>query len=215
MSTPSVRTAPTVSAANGNLHLLTLYGDLQASVRARRAVGALVRLAGHHWRITSEMWKFDSLQASRPIREMVTRDAAHADVLIVAAGSLLQSESALLPWLDSREAGRNHYAFAGLLIGLLGDDDINAAELDRLVKPLMQFARVTGRNFIWHRMDPGITEDTDWMADGVQALLSRKLWFEVFGRAFRQLAARPHLARPLPPAGTPGADQSHLPQNRA
>jgi hypothetical protein len=214
MNMPSVRTAPQVSAANGKLQLLSLYGDLQASVRARRAVGAIVRLAGPHWQITSEMWKFDSLQASRPIREMITRDSANADVIIVAASSLSQSEPALIPWLNSLEAGRNNHPVAGLLIGLLGDDEINAADLDRVVKPLMHFARVAGRDFIWHRMEPGVMEDTDWMADGVQTLLSRKLWFEVFGRAFRKLAERPHLARPLHPAGTAGADFGNLTQNR-
>ena len=88
MTMPSVRTAPEVPAANGKLQLLSLYGDLPASVRARRAAGAITRLAGPHWQITSEMWKLDSLQVSRPIREMIARDSANADVIIVAASSL-------------------------------------------------------------------------------------------------------------------------------
>jgi hypothetical protein len=213
MTMPSVRSAPEVSAANGRLQLLSLYGDLPASVRARRTAGAIARLAGPHWQITSEMWKLDSLQVSRPICDMITRDSANADVIIVAAGSLPQSEPALVPWLNSLEAGRNNHPFAGLLIGLLGDDEIHAADLDGVVKLLMRFAQAADRDFIWHRMEKGTLDDAGWMADGVQALLSRKLWFEVFGGAFRKLAARPHLTRPLNPAGTSGTDSGEFTRN--
>ncbi len=200
MSMSLVVTAPGVSAANEKLQLLSLYGDLPASVRARRAAGAIARLAGPYWQITSEMWKLDSLQVSRPIRDMINRDSANADVVIVAASSLPQNEPALVPWLNSLEAGRNNHPFAGLLIGLLGDEEISAADLGGVVKPLMRFARAAGRDFIWHRMEKGALDDADWMADGVHGLLSRKLWFEVFGGAFRKLAAQPHHTRPLNPA---------------
>jgi hypothetical protein len=206
--------APGVPAGNGKLQLLSLYGDLPASVRARRAAGAITRLAGPHWQVTSEMWKHDSLQMSRPIRDMITRDSANADIIIVAASSLSQSEPALVPWLNSLEAGRNNHPFAGLLIGLLGDEEIHAADLDGVVKPLMCYARAADRDFIWHRMEKDALDDAGWMADSVQALLSRKLWFEVFGGAFRKLAARPHHARPFNPAGTSGADSASLNQNR-
>ena len=96
---------------------------------------------------------------------------------------------------------------------MLGDEEISAADLDRVVKPLMHFAQVAERDFIWHRMEPGAMDDTDWMADSVQALLSRKLWFEVFGGAFRKLAVRPHHARPINPAGRSGANSGEFTRN--
>lgn len=183
------------AGTNGKLHLLSLYGDLPASVRARRAAGAIARLAGPLWKTTSEMWKIDSLQISAPIREMITNDAANADVIIVAASSFTQSEPVLIQWLESlkdckgnrpvtglrRDEAREPMAAdgygpaeAGLLVGLLGDEETSAVNLNYVVKPLLHCAQQTDRNFIWHLMESGAMNDSDWLADGVNELLARK-----------------------------------------
>ena len=172
---------------NGKLRLLSLYGDLPASVRARWAAGLIARLAGPHWQITSEMWKIDSLQVSEPIREMITDDAANADVIIIAASSLTQHEPVLFQWLNSLEACQNHHPFTGLLVGLLGDDEGTRVDLGCVVKPLIHFAQQADRDFIWRWMEQSALNDSDWLTSCVNQLLARKLWFELFGWALRRL----------------------------
>jgi hypothetical protein len=184
-----------VAVTNGKLHLLSLYGDLPASVRARWAAGAIARLAGPLWKTTSEMWKIDSLQVSAPIREMITNDAANADVIIVAASSFTQSEPVLIQWLEtlkdckgdrpacvaeaiceppSRSTTARRRPVTGLIVGLIGDEETSAVNLNCVVKPLLHCAQQTDRSFIWHWMESGAMNGSDWLADGVNELLSRK-----------------------------------------
>ena len=187
MIQPSILTAMDHTATNGKLRLLSLYGDLPASVRTRWAAAMVARLAGPHWQITSEMWKIDSLQVSEPIREMITNDAANADVIIIAASSLTQHEPALIQWLHSLEACKHNHPFAGLLVGLLGDDETARADLGCVVNPLIHFAHLGDRDFIWRWMEQSAMNDSSWLTGGVNQLLNRKLWFEVFGGALRRL----------------------------
>ena len=188
--------AKEVAATNGKLHLLSLYGDLPASVRARWAAGAIARLAGPLWKTTSEMWKIDSLQVSAPIREMITNDAANADVIIVAASSFSQSEPVLIQWLESlkdckgnrpacvaeaiceppsRSTTARRRPVPGLLVGLLGDEEeTTTMNLNIVVKPLLHCAQQTDRNFVWYSMENGAMRNSDWLADSVNDLLARK-----------------------------------------
>jgi hypothetical protein len=188
--------AKEVAVTNGKLHLLSLYGDLPASVRARWAAGAIARLAGPLWKTTSEMWKIDSLQVSAPIREMITNDAANADVIIVAASSLSHGEPALIQWLESLKdcKGSRPACVAeaiceppsqsttarlrpvtGLLVGLLGDEEeTTTMNLNSVVKPLLHCAQQTDRNFVWYSMERGAMNNSDWLADSVNDLLARK-----------------------------------------
>lgn len=198
--------AKEATVMNGKLHLLSLYGDLPASVRARWAAGTIARLAGPYWQTNSEMWKIDSLQVSEPIRQMITNDAVDADVIIIAASSLAQSKPVLIQWLNSLEACKNCHPFSGLLVGLLGDDEANAADLGCVVKPLIHFAQVADRDFIWHWMENSATNDSNWLADSVNELLSRKLWFEFFGNALRRLMAPTSSISSLNLAETTGMD---------
>jgi hypothetical protein len=61
-----------------------------------------------------------------------------------------------------------------LIIGMLGDEETTTDELDFVVRPLIRCAQQMGRNFIWHRMKSAMN-DSDWLADGVNDLLSSKL----------------------------------------
>ena len=184
------RLAGDVGVTRAKLHVFSCYGDIPASMRARRTAAAIARLAGKHWRTTSEMWKIDSLQVSAPIREMISSDAVNADVVVVSVSSLTQSEPALTEWLNAMNARKRGCLFAGLVVGLPGDGETSVMELGCMVESLTRFARMTGRDFIWHRMETSVMDDGEWLANGVNDLLSRKLWFEVFGSAFRKLATR-------------------------
>ena len=158
----------------GRLRLFSLYVDFAAAVRARWATSQISRLAGEHWKSSTEMWNLDSLTASGPIRKMITADAADADVLVIAMSSLDRRELELIQWLDSLTAGKANRPGPGLFIGLLGDENDRAGELDWTVKQFLHCAQRTDRDFIWHWMEPEAMIGGDWLADSVEALLARK-----------------------------------------
>ena len=160
--------------ADRRLHLFSLYVDFPAAVRARWATSQISRLAGKQWKTTTEMWNLDSLTTSEPIRKMITQDAADADVLVIAMSSLDWRELELVQWLDSLAAGKANRPGSGLFIGLLGDENGRAGELDWTVKQFLRCAQRTDRDFIWHWMEPEAMIGGDWLADSVESLLTRK-----------------------------------------
>jgi hypothetical protein len=160
---------------NGDLRVFSLYVDFPASVRARWMVCTIIKLAGPCWNTTSEMWKTDSLRAGERIRKMITQDAANADVILVAVSSLAQSEPTLIEWLDCLAAEKTRRPVAGLLLGLLGDEETQTGELAGTVKPLIRCAQQTGREFIWHSMREDAMTGADWLTEDLENLLARKL----------------------------------------
>ncbi len=154
--------------------MFSLYVDFAAAARARWATSQVAKLAGEHWKSSSEMWNLDSLAASEPIRKMIEQDAADADVLIIAMSSLERRELELVEWLDSLSEGKTNRTASGLFIGLLGDDKQEIRELDWTVKQFLGCAQRTDRDFIWHWMEPGVMNRNDWLAGSVEALLTRK-----------------------------------------
>jgi hypothetical protein len=159
-------------ATGGKLHSFSIYTDLGDYRRIKWTVNAIAKLAGHRWQCTSEMWKLDSLMANKPMRKMLASDGEKADVLIVVVGSLEQRRLDLIEWLDSLmplDPSRS-----GLLIGLLGDEDNKAQELDWTAKQLIRCAHQTNRKFIWHWMGHHDLDDTDWLTDSVEMLVSSK-----------------------------------------
>ena len=164
----------TKEAANGKLHLFSLYADFPASVRARWATSAIIKIIGPRWQSPSEMWKLDSLTASASIKNLLANDAANADVIVVAVSSLKMRPQELIQWLNSLAAQEPKRPAAGLLIALLGDEENESQELDWTVKQLIRCARQTGRDFIWHWMEKDAINSSDWLADHVQDLLARK-----------------------------------------
>jgi len=165
---------PAISVAGRKLRLFSLYVDFAAAVRARWATSHVVQLAGGQWKASTEMWNLDSLTTSEPIRKMIIRDAADADVLIVAASSLDRRETELVWWLDDVAAVKTVRPAAGLFIGLLGDEHDRAGELDWTVKQFLRCSGALDRDFIWRWMDREATENDDWLTDSVAALLARK-----------------------------------------
>ena len=160
--------------AGRRLRSFSLYVDFAAAMRARWTAGQVARLAGDHWKASSEMWGLDSLAASEPIQKMVAQDAVDADVLIIAMSSMERRESELMDWLDSLAGQKSNRTASGLFIGLLGDEKQPAGELDWTVKRFLHCAQRLDRDFIWHWMEEGTLNSNDWLAASVEALLARK-----------------------------------------
>ena len=159
---------------DGKLRLFSLHVDYAAAPRADWATSQISRLAGKHWKLSTKTWDLDSLSAGEPIRKTITRDAADADVLIIAMSSLDRRELELVLWLDSLAVRRVNRPGAGLFIGLLGEKDGRTGELYWTVKQLLRCARQMDRDFIWRWMEQGVMNRNNWLADSVKALLNRK-----------------------------------------
>ena len=160
--------------AEKRLRVFSLYVDFAAATRARWAASQVATLAGEHWKSTSELWNLDSVAASEPIRKMIARDAVDADVLVIGMSSMERRELELMEWLDSLAEEKSNRTASGLFIGLLGDERQPAGELDWTVKQFLRYAQCMDRDFIWHWMEPGVMNSNDWLADSVEALLTRK-----------------------------------------
>src|SRR5580692_2306539 len=126
------------AAVGGKIHLFSVYTDFGSCRRVKWITGTIAKLAGHRWNCTSEMWNLDSLMANGAMGKMLTRDAAMADVLMVVVGSLAQRRPELMDWLASLPP--RVPLQPGLLIGLLGDEDDKAQELDWTAKQLIERA---------------------------------------------------------------------------
>ena len=90
----------------------------------------------------------------------------------------------MIQWLDSLAACRANRPVSGLFIGLLGDEEQAAGELDWTVKQFLRCAQRMDRDFIWRWMENDAMADGDWLTDSVEALLTRKQ--PAYGAAFLQ-----------------------------
>lgn len=165
---------PDETVLNENLRVFALYADFEASERARKVASLTTKLAGQHWRASSQTWNLDTLITSQPIGKMIMNDAASADVLIIAVSSLEERPLEVIRWLDSLPALTRGRSFNGLLIGLLGDEEDESQELAWTVEQLMRCARKTNRDFTWHWMDQEAMDDLGWLNENGEKLLARK-----------------------------------------
>jgi hypothetical protein len=156
----------------GKLHLFSIYTDMGAYKRIKWTANAIAKLAGPRWQCSSEMWKLDSSIANALMRKMLAGDGSNADVLIAVIGSLERRTPELIDWLDSLAPLAPHRA--GLLIGLLGDEENKAQELDWTAKELIRCAQKTNRKFIWHWMGHHAMDDSDWLTDSIEMLVAHK-----------------------------------------
>jgi len=162
------------TAVSARLRLFSLYVDFAASAHARQTASAIARLAGPHWQTSTEMWKLDSVTASDAIRKMINDDAAEADALIVAVGSMNHREPKLVEWLDSLTAWRTGCLVPGLLVGLLGDEESRSPELEWTIQQLIYCGRQMNRELVMHCVEGNLVDDSDWLRTSVDALLARK-----------------------------------------
>jgi hypothetical protein len=149
--------------------------DYAAAERARWVTSQIARLVGGHWKTSTEIWNLDLLTtASEPMRKMIPQEATEADVLVVALSSLDRREVELVQWLNSLIAGESKSPVSQLFIGLLGDEEHLAGELEWTVEQFLRCAQRMNRDFIWRWMEPEAIADSDWLVDSVAALLNRK-----------------------------------------
>jgi hypothetical protein len=120
------------------------------------------------------MWKLDSLATSAAIRNMVTREAIKADILLIAVSSLNYCQHELMEWLATLAADRVERQNPGLLIGLFGGEDNHNSELDWTVKQCRKRARSMNRDFLWRGMDAGVMSDHAWLKENLECFLARK-----------------------------------------
>jgi len=162
------------TGTNAKLRLFSLYVDFAASMRAKWAGSTITRLAGPRRKTYCEMWNLDSAKASQPIRRIMLQEAAGADVLVIALSSLDQREPKLVEWLDALANEKTEHPVSGLFIGLLGDENHEAGELGWTVEQFIRCAQRMGRDFIWQWMGQEALNDSTWLTDNVQKVLSGK-----------------------------------------
>jgi hypothetical protein len=164
----------TEAQPKSTLRLFTLYVDFAAGVRAKRAINEIKELAGAEFRVTSEMWKLDSVSPAGPIRRMIAQEAGESDVLIVAASCPSEPDLAFIEWLEFLVNWKANRMFPGLLAGLLGDEEHVVNPMNWMVNELAAFARQTRMHWQWH---PGAREAWEgfyWLAGGLREVLDAK-----------------------------------------
>jgi hypothetical protein len=156
------------------LRLLSLYADYPAGTRAKWLTGQISRRAAPRWKLSAGMWKLDLAASVGRMNEMILQEAVESDLLVISVSSLDQREPLLDQWLHSLVALKANRPVAGLLIGLLGDDEHEAGELEWTVHQLAVFARRTEMDFIWQWMGRDAMYETSWLTVILEQLLTRK-----------------------------------------
>ena len=155
------------------LRLFTLYEDFEAGVRAKLLADRIINRTGNNYVILKGMWRMGSAKPIGRIHQMMARDAAESDVLLIASTSVDQTQATIIRWLYSLLGWRSNPMLPGLLIGLIGDEEQPASDSDWLVGQLSAF---TGRNhleFAWHSGSESIT-DCGWIDPLLEKLFARK-----------------------------------------
>jgi hypothetical protein len=155
------------------LRCFSLYADYPAGIRAKRLSSQLAAVFGCCSQFSSELWKLDSVAPVGPIRKMIAQEAGEADVLLLAVSSN-QPDAALRQWLKSLIPWKSNRLVAGLLVGLLGDEENQVNDTNWLVQELTAFAQRTGMRLVWQAAGRDSLYDCDWLVSGVECLLHRK-----------------------------------------
>ncbi len=82
------------------------YEDFRTGTLARQAYEFVAQNLSHEWRVNEQMWKFEALGVPE-LRELAARDAAKADLIIVASdgGELpIEAKAWIEEWL-ARKCG--------------------------------------------------------------------------------------------------------------
>lgn len=120
------------------------------------------------------MWKLDSIAPVGPIRRMIAQEAGESDVLMIAATVADDPDPAISGWLDTLVNWKLNRSFPGLLVGLMGNEERSLEPSHWLVGQLAQFAKRTGMDFVWHRMDRELSEDCGWLQSSMDRLMKQK-----------------------------------------
>jgi len=160
MSSSIAIDSPSVKGAN--MRLFTLYEDFDAGFRAKLLADRILDRVGSSRQISRAMWRIGSTKPIGRIHQMMARDAAESDVLLVACSAVDQTQQTVIRWLYSLLGWRSNPMLPGLLIGLFGDREHGASASDWLLSHLTAFAARNHLEFIWHSESAGVT-DPHWI----------------------------------------------------
>lgn len=160
MSSSIAIDSPSVRGAN--LRLFTLYEDFDAGFRAKLLADRILARVGNSRQISQAMWRIGSAKPIGRIHQLMARDAAESDVLLVASSAVDQTQQTVIRWLYSLLGWRSNPMLPSLLIGLFGDRDRAASASDWLISQLTAFAARNHLEFLWHSESEGVT-DAYWV----------------------------------------------------
>ena len=97
LSEPSLNAAN--QETNSQFNVVIVYEDFETGKHAKKTYDVLVEHLGHECELNHQMWKFEVLRLPK-LKEIAARDAAQADIILIAShgGSDLPAE--VKDWLD-------------------------------------------------------------------------------------------------------------------
>jgi hypothetical protein len=91
---------PSGSGMDSSFNVVIAYEDFETGKHAKRTYDFLVEHLGEECQFNNQMWKFDVLAVPR-LREMAAKDAAQADIIIVAAHGGNELPVEVHSWIES------------------------------------------------------------------------------------------------------------------
>lgn len=114
---------------NPALNVVIAYEDLETGKRAMKTYDYLVEHLGDQCLFANQMWKFDVLSVSK-LREIAAKDAAAADIIMIAAHEGNQLPREVKAWIEMWLTYKTH---ASALVGLFGTESVDNPVRDYLV----------------------------------------------------------------------------------
>src|SRR5579864_5473992 len=113
---------------NPALNVVIAYEDLETGKRAMKTYDYLVEHLGDQCLFANQMWKFDVLSVSK-LREIAAKDAAAADIIMIAAHGGNQLPREVKAWIELWLSYKTH---ASALVGLFGIECVDNPVRDYL-----------------------------------------------------------------------------------
>lgn len=151
------------SDPNPSLNVVIAYEDLETGKRAMKTYDYLIEHVGDQCLFSNQMWKFDVLAVPK-LKEIAAKDAAAADIIIVAAHEGNELGPEVKSWI---ELWLSYKRRTSAMVGLFGDESIDAPVRNYL-------ASVAKRAKIEFFCEPGFwpgkAEQRDSMSQTLSAL---------------------------------------------
>jgi hypothetical protein len=134
---------------NSTLNVVIAYEDLETGKRAIKTYEYILQQLGDQCLFSNQMWKFDVLNVPK-LKEIASKDAAAADIIIVSAHEGKPLPAEVIAWT---EQWLSYKTQASALVGLFGNESID--------KPVRNYlAEVARRAKIEFFCQPGIWPGT-------------------------------------------------------
>jgi hypothetical protein len=113
---------------NPALNVVIAYEDLETGKRAMKTYDYLVEHLGEQCLFANQMWKFDVLAVPK-LKDIAAKDAAAADIIIVAAHEGNELPAEVKSWIDH---WLKYKTRASALVGLFGSESVDTPVRDYL-----------------------------------------------------------------------------------